>query len=386
MRFLYRACVGTLIFGGSVLVQAADTGPTVAGSGYAAPGLIRVAPGQVMTFFVTGLKTVLPPDARTDRAKGLPLPTTLGGLSVRLRQPYIGGFSGEIPLFAVQQFDRCSDTATALPDCILTALTVEIPFELRIPLPEAASVLFAEVVIEENGVAGQPFLLLPVANNPHILTLCDLLVNSPSSAVICDPVVTHADGSLVSISNPATSDEVLVLYAVGLGDTSANPPAGVATPPPAPSVTTPFGLLFDYVDPLTISPLAGISTSPQTSILFAGLTPGMVGLYQINFRVRPLPPGFPECHELGSPNLTISLVSPSGAIDSAHICVDGTASSPSTASESSDARTKTPTSPFPPNTIWYPLGSNLTSLGQPIPPDSAGLPPRQTIGVVPSEP
>ena len=54
-------------------------GPTLAGTGYSNPSIIRVAPGQITTLFVTGLKTVL---SQPVKATSLPLPTTLAGISV----------------------------------------------------------------------------------------------------------------------------------------------------------------------------------------------------------------------------------------------------------------------------------------------------------------
>jgi uncharacterized protein (TIGR03437 family) len=83
--------------------------------------------------------------------------------------------------------------------------------------------------------------------------------------------LTHSDGSMVTPSNPAARGEVLVAYAVGLGEVKGEPGVGSVTPRDALVLT---------------------ASAPQVSIggfaatpLFAGLTPGFVGLYQINFAV-----------------------------------------------------------------------------------------------------
>ena len=63
----------------------------------------------------------------------------------------------------------------------------------------------------------------------------------------------------------------MVIYLTGLGDTDIPVPSGTASPsnPPANVLDTPI---------LTLN-------GNQIPVLFAGLTPTLVGLYQINFQV-----------------------------------------------------------------------------------------------------
>jgi len=97
-----------------------------------------------------------------------------------------------------------------------------------------------------------------------------------------DPIVTHADGSLVTPASPARLGETVVLYGTGVG-TLTNAPA---TGQPSPS------------DPLAVCAetprafLSGGQFSEEAVVTFCGLTPGFAGLVQINIRLpENRPPG-----------------------------------------------------------------------------------------------
>ncbi len=85
-------------------------------------------------------------------------------------------------------------------------------------------------------------------------------------------IAQHAsDGTLVTAASPAQPGEYIVAYLAGMGDTTV----AVASGGPAPS-----------------GPLAYTSVSPVLTlngntvpVSFAGLTPGLVGLYQIDFQI-----------------------------------------------------------------------------------------------------
>jgi uncharacterized protein (TIGR03437 family) len=76
----------------------------------------------------------------------------------------------------------------------------------------------------------------------------------------------HADGSPISAASPVTPGEVVVLYATGLGATTPAP-AEYAAASAASATTVPV-----QVD------VAGV----QAEVRYAGLVPGLVGVYQIN--------------------------------------------------------------------------------------------------------
>jgi uncharacterized protein (TIGR03437 family) len=86
-----------------------------------------------------------------------------------------------------------------------------------------------------------------------------------------DPVIVHADNALVTPGNPAGPAEVLVVYATGVGSLD-NPLATGAASPSSPLATP------------KIQPTVSVGGAPA-EVLFAGLTPGYVGLTQFNIRL-----------------------------------------------------------------------------------------------------
>lgn len=83
--------------------------------------------------------------------------------------------------------------------------------------------------------------------------------------------IFHADNTLVSALAPAHSGEQVVLYASGLGAVDQSVASGAQGP---------------------YSPLANTVVRPvvkvggvQANVIFFGLTPGVSGLYQVNFVV-----------------------------------------------------------------------------------------------------
>ncbi len=84
--------------------------PTLTGAGYSNPGVVRVAPGQITTLFITGLKTVL--TSEMIRASTLPLPTSLAGISVVTARDTKFSLVRAIYIFSTGAMDRiiCSQT------------------------------------------------------------------------------------------------------------------------------------------------------------------------------------------------------------------------------------------------------------------------------------
>jgi uncharacterized protein (TIGR03437 family) len=95
----------------------------------------------------------------------------------------------------------------------------------------------------------------------------------PGVAVFLDGrlIVQHGDFVLVDESNPARRGEMLIMYLVGLGAT--NPAVASGAPSPAAPLAVPLEGATVTVD------------GQPANIVFSGLTPFGVGLFQINFEV-----------------------------------------------------------------------------------------------------
>jgi uncharacterized protein (TIGR03437 family) len=92
-------------------------------------------------------------------------------------------------------------------------------------------------------------------------------------------IAAHLDNSPIAPGSPAQAGEIIVVYACGLGRTQPNPPPG-AIPQSAAAIQR-LSDLKVYLGGTAIKP---------ASILYAGVTPGSAGLYQINL-VLPDNPG-----------------------------------------------------------------------------------------------
>jgi uncharacterized protein (TIGR03437 family) len=124
------------------------------------------------------------------------------------------------------------------------------------------------------------------ATQPSSINLLDA---APALFVIdAIPAAEHADGSLISTSSPAIPGEVLVVYCTGLGQTKPAQISGMIPTGAAPILLR--GQLRVLLDGHAV---------PDANILYAGITPGFPGLYQINVRL----PG----DLTGSPALQIAL-------------------------------------------------------------------------------
>jgi uncharacterized protein (TIGR03437 family) len=84
-------------------------------------------------------------------------------------------------------------------------------------------------------------------------------------------IAAHLDNSLIAPGSPAQPGEIIVVYACGLGMTQPNPAPGVI--PQSAAVILRLSDLKVYL---------GGTAIDSASILYAGVSPGSAGLYQIN--------------------------------------------------------------------------------------------------------
>src|SRR5438552_11609521 len=85
-------------------------------------------------------------------------------------------------------------------------------------------------------------------------------------------ITQHSDFTLVDPAHPAHAGDVIVIYLAGMGAT--NP--AVASGQPSPSV--------EPLARVVVQPTVSVD-GQNASIIYAGLTPGFAGLFQINFEV-----------------------------------------------------------------------------------------------------
>jgi hypothetical protein len=159
------------------LVRVSAQTPIVVGAGYAPPSPMIVSPGQVITLYLHETQAALSSSSRSIQAGTAPLPTTLGGFSVTVRQ---GTNTYPAPLFSVVQTTNCTDTNQSLPGCITTALMLQIPFELfPAPTIEVAAQLPGDLSVSDNGTESGHFPIAVITDNFHVLTVCDSQAGSP---------------------------------------------------------------------------------------------------------------------------------------------------------------------------------------------------------------
>jgi hypothetical protein len=330
------------------LVSAQPSAFVSAGASYGFPAPLYTAPGQMMTVFVQLIDVPPYPFQRNSsgqlqpvRAAGTPWPTSLAGFSVSFQQ---GVTVYAAPILEVGPAPSGANTAE--PGNILAAVTFQVPLEICRAAPPCPVVPPVTFGLSQSGQPGGGMDIVLVGDQVHVVTACDNFISSddnytspmnytglpwglsfghPSPIYSCPGLAAHADGSLVSQANPAKTGEELVLYAVGLGQTS--PPQQTGKPAAAAAATiTPVALDFNYrSNALATKPGP---TAPEP--LFAGATQGFVGLYQVNFVVPPPPPGTPACQpydgntpinaNLVYSNLTVS-VGGAYSFDGTGICV-----------------------------------------------------------------
>jgi uncharacterized protein (TIGR03437 family) len=208
------------------------TGPipliSAGGISNAAVAKTTLARGGLATIYGSNFTT----GGNTYQGQTLPLPLNLGGVFVT-----VGGISA--PLYYINS----------------TQINYQVPF--NVPAGNTAS-----VVVTVNGVSSAP---ATVAMADYALGIFSYF----RTATVYDPIIVHyKDNSFVTPSNPAVPGETLLIYATGIGKLSNPPLSGAGAP---------SGPLAQAVDTPTIT-VGGAGAQ----VLFAGLTPGSVGLAQFD--------------------------------------------------------------------------------------------------------
>jgi uncharacterized protein (TIGR03437 family) len=207
--------------------------PTLAGVLNAASYGVTVAPGSIAavfgTFSVGSLVT----------ATAIPWPTTLSGLTLQT------GSGVPVPLYYASAGQ----------------LGIQVPWEIS---AQGQTTITAS----QTGQTSTPFAAKIAAFAPGLFTMN--AQGTGQGAIIGDGF------KLADVANPASTGTVLQIYCTGLGAVTNQPATGTAAPsgPLATTTTTP-----------TVT-VGGVSVP----VLFSGLAPGFIGLYQVNAQ---LPSGVP---------------------------------------------------------------------------------------------
>ncbi len=185
-----------------------------------------VSPGSIVSLFGVSLAPGIAV------ASSLPLPTTLSGIQV-----LVNGTAA--PLFFVS------------------------PSQINFQMISGLTDPTIQVVVVAGGVRSLPIDVPVVAEEPGIFTIA--ASGSGQAAVL------NADNSVNGSGNPAAPGSVLQIYATGLG--KVDPPVS----PGQPALADPLSL--------TVSKPVVRIAGAVAELLFSGLAPGFVGLYQINVRI-----------------------------------------------------------------------------------------------------
>ena len=180
-----------------------------------------------------------------------PLPETLGGVQVRL---------GETPM----------------------RLQLVTPEEIRFQIPfETPDGIVPVRLSPGSSIFEQP---------PHIRTVSRYApaavqfgAELPAGPPGVREVLIHSDfQSLVTYDSPAQPNEIVHTYMTGLGAVTPPVPSGHAAP---------FGPLSTPIEPFVCREYRNGTAIPR-EVLFAGLAPGMTGIYQVSVRMPPDPQPF----------------------------------------------------------------------------------------------
>lgn len=202
------------------------TGAVVNGASFAPQG--PLAPGSFVTLFGTNLAQ------GQSQATSVPLPGNLAGSSVLLAgqsAPLLFANNGQVNAI--------------------------VPYGIAVNTPQ-------QVVVSSASSISVPQSVILAAAAPGIFT-----VNSSGQGqgII---VGVDADGTepIADSANPVKAGQAIVIYCTGLGEVTPAVPTGNAAP---------LSPLSNTVEPISVT-IGGVAAN----VLFSGLTPGFVGLYQVN--------------------------------------------------------------------------------------------------------
>jgi uncharacterized protein (TIGR03437 family) len=168
------------------------------------------------------------------------------------------------------------------PDTLQVASTVPFPTTLGgvqvlinnrpAPIYYVSSTQIAAIVPYETTTS---VAQIQVVNNQAMSNVVTEFVNATTPGVFTIPAgglgyaaAEHADGSLVTPSHPAQVGETIAVYVTGLGDVFPSISDGTAG-----------------VSGSTSNAITAFVSGTAATVAYAGLAPGLVGLYQVNVQI-----------------------------------------------------------------------------------------------------
>jgi uncharacterized protein (TIGR03437 family) len=227
----------TATVGGQVAANAAPP-PAVTSSGVVNAASFKpsggLSPCSIVSVFGSNLAT------SAGGAPSFPLPTTLNSIKLTM-----GG--EDTPLFYSNA----------------TQVNAQVPCDLP---PNSQAQVVARAFSSSGAVETDsvPAAITVAAVQPGIF-----LVNPPATQGV---ILNNPALQVVDATHPATAGDVLTIYCTGLGATNPT----VATGAPSPGSPSPA-----TVTNTVTATIGGVNANVQ----FAGLTPALVGLYQVNVAV-----------------------------------------------------------------------------------------------------
>lgn len=197
-----------------------------------APITNPIAPNELITLFGnfgSGLSSGI-------SATNLPLPTTLGPISVT-----INGVKAPLDYVSANQ------------------IIAQVPSAIS----PNSSVYYADIVVTNNNVASNQVMVYTSNTAPGVFA---------NPVAVGAAAAQHGDYSLVTDAKPANTNETIIIYADGLG--AVNPPI---VPDGGPAIGFPPG---NIVDDLNVT--VDFSYDFSSNLPFQGATPTTAGLYQID--------------------------------------------------------------------------------------------------------
>jgi uncharacterized protein (TIGR03437 family) len=195
-----------------------------------------IVAGSVVSVFGTNLASGVV------TASGLPLPTALGGISVRMN-------GVAVPLFFVSPLQ----------------INLQVPWELT-GQPQAS------LGVTADGIPGDAVIVNLAASAPGIFTMNQQGSGQGAVLIAESGEVASVAGSIKGrTARPVTRGSFVSIYCTGLGAVNNGPVtgAGATNIPLSPTVTVPSVAIG----------------GESANVVFSGLAPGFVGLYQVNAQV-----------------------------------------------------------------------------------------------------